>query len=189
MVGFMVALMSLAAGILWTSPLKTRPMPGSLTGSAAPAPGLREVPLMLDLVAVMLEAGAPVSRALGTLADSCNRPLAEGIARVRAALDLGLDWDAAWDAVVDAKNGAPPEGLTELRRALHFAVATGAPSAALIYARSTQLRRTQHRNAEKRAAALGVQLVLPLGLCALPAFICLGIAPVVLAMVPDLALP
>ena len=34
------------------------------------------------------------------------------------------------------------------------------------------------------AAALGVTLVIPLGLCSLPAFVCLGIVPVLLAMVP-----
>ncbi len=43
----------------------------------------------------------------------------------------------------------------------------------------------QFRGAERRAAALGVRLVVPLGLCSLPAFVCLGIVPVLLAMLPS----
>ncbi|WP_418606028.1 hypothetical protein [Georgenia sp. SUBG003] len=38
-----------------------------------------------------------------------------------------------------------------------------------------------HREAQEAAARLGVRLVLPLGLCFLPAFVLLGLVPVVLA--------
>jgi pilus assembly protein TadC len=61
---------------------------------------------------------------------------------------------------------------------------TGAPSAAIVHARAAQLRRRQNRALERRAAALGVRLVVPLGVCALPAFACLGVIPVVLALLP-----
>jgi pilus assembly protein TadC len=49
------------------------------------------------------------------------------------------------------------------------------------------LRRRRNREAEKRAAALGVRLVIPLGACALPAFVCLGVVPVLLSLLPTLA--
>ena len=47
------------------------------------------------------------------------------------------------------------------------------------------MRRERFRAAEKRAASLSVKLVIPLGLCSLPAFICLGVVPVLLALVPS----
>jgi pilus assembly protein TadC len=72
-----------------------------------------------------------------------------------------------------------------LRDALGFAALTGAPSSAILYAQAARMRRERFRAAEKRAASLSVKLVIPLGLCSLPAFICLGVVPVLLALVPS----
>ena len=41
------------------------------------------------------------------------------------------------------------------------------------------------RRAERAAESLSVQLVLPLGLCSLPAFVCWGVLPVVMGLVPE----
>ncbi|KAE8762071.1 secretion system protein, partial [Georgenia thermotolerans] len=43
------------------------------------------------------------------------------------------------------------------------------------------VRADRQRQAQEAAARLGVRLVLPLGLCFLPAFVLLGIVPVVVA--------
>jgi Flp pilus assembly protein TadB len=139
---------------------------------------------MLDLIGAMLGAGASVEQALGVLADSCPAPVGRRLLGVRGALELGAGWTAAWDAGPTLGAAADRRSLEELRTALGFAVATGAPSAAIVHARAEQLRRRQNRSQEKRAAALGVRLVVPLGVCALPAFACLGVVPVVLALLP-----
>ena len=81
-------------------------------------------------------------------------------------------------------SGIRAPGLVALRDALGFAALTGAPSSAILYAQAARLRRERFRTAEKQAAALGVKLVVPLGLCSLPAFVCLGVVPVLLAMLP-----
>lgn len=136
-----------------------------------------EVPLLLELLGSMLQAGLALPRALeiaARVATVSGPPLA----RAAAALQLGTDWEHAWP---DAKPGS---AVDELRAALHFAASTGAPSAQLLYSRARQLRRSRHRELEKRAAALGVRLVIPLGVCSLPAFLCLGVVPVLLAMMP-----
>ena len=136
-----------------------------------------EVPLLLELLGSMLQAGLALPRALeiaARVASVSGPPLA----RAAAALQLGTDWDHAWP---DAKPGS---AVDQLRAALHFAASTGAPSAQLLYSRARQLRRSRHRELEKRAAALGVRLVIPLGVCSLPAFLCLGVVPVLLAMMP-----
>ncbi len=146
-----------------------------------PGPGgLRDVAMILELIGAMLDAGAGLGRALGLIAALAGPELERPLRPVVSALALGADWDTAWRS---SRSMSPP--LLALRDSLSFAARTGAPSSALLYAQAARLRRAQFRTAEKRAAALGVQLVIPLGLCSLPAFVCLGVVPVLLAMLPS----
>ena len=97
-----------------------------------------------------------------------------------AALAIGADWETAWRS----SEGHAAE-VVALRDALGFAALTGAPSSAILYAQAARMRRERFRSAERRAASLSVKLVIPLGLCSLPAFVCLGVVPVLLALVPS----
>ncbi|MDQ4492102.1 type II secretion system F family protein [Sinomonas sp. ASV486] len=141
------------------------------------SPTADDVPLLLELLGVMLQAGLGLPRALEVAARVADGP-ADALTRAAAALQLGTDWAHAWP------DAPPSSDVWQLREALDFAAATGAPSAELLYARARQLRRSRHRDLERRAAALGVRLVIPLGVCSLPAFLCLGVVPVLLAMIP-----
>lgn len=134
------------------------------------------VPLVLELLGAMLQAGLALPRALD-IAARTGGSASEDLARAAAALELGADWSHAWP-------NEPGPDTKHLRAALQFAATTGAPSAELLFAQARQVRRTRHRELEKRAAALGVRLVVPLGVCSLPAFLCLGVVPVLLAMMP-----
>jgi pilus assembly protein TadC len=136
--------------------------------------------MMLELVAAMLDAGSGIGRSLELVASTASGRYAQALRPVVSALAIGADWDTAWRSSTIAL----PEVL-ELRDALGFAALTGAPSSAILYAQAARLRRGRFRAAEKRAASLGVKLVVPLGLCSLPAFICLGVVPVLLALVPS----
>ena len=152
----------------------------SLQPEAATAgDGLRDTAMMLELVASMLDAGAGIGRALELISLSAAPKISQDLRPVVAALAMGADWDAAWRKPAQHQ----PE-VARLKDALAFAALTGAPSASILYAQAARERREQFRAAEKRAAALGVKLVVPLGLCSLPAFICLGIVPVLIAMLP-----
>ena len=146
-----------------------------------PAPeGLRDTAMMLELVAAMLDAGSGIGRSLELVAASASGKYSGALRPVVAALAIGADWETAWRSSAVRL----PE-ILELRDALGFAALTGAPSSAILYAQAARLRRERFRAAEKRAASLGVKLVVPLGLCSLPAFICLGVVPVLLALVPS----
>lgn len=138
-----------------------------------------DVPLLLELLGAMLQAGLSLQRALA-IAARIPGPASRPLGRAAAALDLGAAWEHAWPAVP----GALRTSGDELRDALDFAACTGAPSAELLFSRAGQIRRRRHRELERRAAALGVRLVVPLGVCSLPAFLCLGVVPVLLAMLP-----
>ncbi len=142
--------------------------------------GLRNVPMILELVAAMLDSGAGLGRSLELIAGCASPQLSRSLRTVVAALDIGTDWETAWRS-----SGQKCAEARKLKHALAFAALTGAPSSAILYAQAARLRREQFRMAEKRAAALGVKLVIPLGLCSLPAFICLGVVPVLLAMLPS----
>ena len=142
--------------------------------------GLRDTAMMLELVAAMLDAGSGIGRSLELVAASASTDYGKALRPVVSALAIGADWETAWRS----SEVRLPE-ILELRDALGFAALTGAPSSAILYAQAARLRRERFRAAEKRAASLGVKLVIPLGLCSLPAFICLGVVPVLLALVPS----
>ncbi|WP_427129309.1 type II secretion system F family protein [Pseudarthrobacter sp. S9] len=141
--------------------------------------GLRDTAMMLELIGAMLDAGAGLGRSLELVATLASPEIGRLLRPVVSALAIGADWDTAWRS----SEVRSPQ-LLALRDALCFAALTGAPSSAILYAQAARLRREQYRTAEKQAAALGVKLVVPLGLCSLPAFVCFGVVPVLLAMLP-----
>jgi tight adherence protein B len=59
----------------------------------------------------------------------------------------------------------------------------GVPAAALLRAEADEARRDARTAAQKAAAVLGVRLMIPLGVCVLPAFMALGVAPLLIAVI------
>lgn len=141
--------------------------------------GLRDPALMLELIGAMLDAGSGLGRSLELIAAHAAPGISRPLGPVVSALAIGADWETAWRG-----SRSVPAPVLALREALGFAALTGVPSSSILYAQASRLRREQFRDAERRAAALGVKLVIPLGLCSLPAFVCLGIVPVLLALLP-----
>ncbi|MEW1823159.1 type II secretion system F family protein [Arthrobacter sp. NPDC080031] len=177
----------IALRMLCGSPGRSGPQKNARTGEAAGnfrnpegQEGLHNVPMILELVAAMLDSGAGLGRSLELIAGCASPQLSRSLRTVVAALGIGMDWETAWRS-----SGQKCTEARKLKDALAFAALTGAPSSAILYAQAARMRREQFRMAEKRAAALGVKLVIPLGLCSLPAFICFGVVPVLLAMLPS----
>ncbi|MGM7671079.1 type II secretion system F family protein [Microbacterium sp. A93] len=133
----------------------------------------------LDLLAGLLDSGQSLVAGLDLL--GTHLPGAGPVRRVALLLQVGVEWDDAWTA---HEPEASDRDLQELAGELRFAHVTGAPTAALLRSTASSLRRHRKRRAEQRAAELGTRLVLPLGLCQLPSFICLGVIPLVLALLP-----
>jgi len=65
---------------------------------------------------------------------------------------------------------------------LAFSRAAGVPAAALLQSAAQEVRRSTRTRAQLQAAELGTRLLLPLGVCILPAFVALGVAPIVIAI-------
>ena len=203
MTGLLVFAFLSAAALLLTGPgghprkQDVRQGPEARTEGATGDPAL-----MLDLVAAMLEAGQPLSSALAILRDGVDPATSQDLDRLLRALDLGIPWDVSWQLSVGAASPGPhPSGgdrrqaptgvspgpastLAALGPALRFTAVTGAPSAAVLHSQADALRRRRETESRRRAAALGVRLVMPLGLCSLPAFVALTVVPLLMSLLP-----
>ena len=81
-----------------------------------------------------------------------------------------------------ARFGITPR-LDRIEPVIELSRRAGVPAADLLRAEADELRRAARANAQRQAAALSVRLMLPLGLCVLPAFMVLGVFPLLLAVV------
>lgn len=66
---------------------------------------------------------------------------------------------------------------------LELSRSAGVPAAELLRSEARELRAAARAAAQERAAALSVRLMLPLGLCVLPAFLALGVVPLLATVV------
>ena len=139
------------------------------------------VPLVVDLMAACLGAGLSPSAALEHVAAAVGARAADELAAVYARLRLGVDPATVWRDLA----GHPQLG--GLGRALARAVESGASVADAMQRLSEDLRRTARSDVESRARAVGVKAAVPLGVCLLPAFVLVGVVPLVAGAVGVLA--
>lgn len=93
------------------------------------------------------------------------------LTQVANLLLMGATWEEAWEDC--------PARFTRLRDSLGAAWVDGAAPVPLLERAAKTMRLQRQRNAKEAAAKLGARLVLPLGLCFLPAFVLIGVVPVV----------
>ncbi|WP_274562852.1 type II secretion system F family protein [Streptomyces spiramyceticus] len=141
---------------------------------------VRQLPLAADLLAACISAGAGPREAAEAVGESLGGPVGDRLARTAAELRLGGDPTDAWGRL-----GAIP-GAAGLARCLERAGATGAPAAEPVTRMAESLRAQRAREAAARAQRAGVLIVGPVGLCFLPAFLVVGVAPVVIGLASGL---
>ena len=146
-------------------------------GEAGSAALLRELPAACDLLAVCVAAGVPLPAALSAVAAAVPGPLGTELGRVAGAQRLGADPRRAWE-------GAPPE-LGPLARTLQRAETSGSRAAPALHALATEARAAQREAADAGVRRAGVWVLAPLGACFLPAFVCLGVVPLVLGIAAE----
>ncbi|SED77963.1 Type II secretion system (T2SS), protein F [Amycolatopsis tolypomycina] len=130
----------------------------------------------LDLLAACLHAGLPVPTALEAVAGTAPAAVRTALGSTAGLLVLGSRPDEAWASV-----RAVP-GLDELAAAAIRTSRSGAAFATAATDLAARFRDDLATEAEERAERAGVALALPVGLCFLPAFFCLGVLPVVLGL-------
>lgn len=150
---------------------------GRLRISGGPDAGAElasELPVICAQLAVCLEAGLPLRNAVAALGDGLTGAAAEAMRRVDAAVRLGVPEDEAW-----AELGERHPELSGLVRELRHASSAGVSLAPVLRQHARETRAATRSAAESRARRAGVSIVLPLVVCFLPAFLLVGVVPVV----------
>ncbi|MDF5754868.1 type II secretion system F family protein [Spongiactinospora sp. TRM90649] len=134
---------------------------------------LADLPLAADLTAACLRAGRPLTSALEATAVAIGGPLGDRLAWVTGQLRLGAAPEEAWSSLLYESCTA------QLARTMVRASTTGSPVADALTRLADDASATARATSSAAARRVGIQAVAPLGLCFLPAFILLGIVPVI----------
>lgn len=136
-----------------------------------------------DLLAACLRAGLPMAAAARASAPTAPPILRAALRRAADLLALGADPATAWErAATDAAGSVGADDVESLARMARRSARSGASLATAVGELATQRREAVEDAAVARAERAGVLIGGPLGLCFLPAFVCLGIVPVVIGL-------
>lgn len=136
----------------------------------------------LDVFAVCLSAGMTVPAAAAATADFAPPALGAVLRRAGDLLALGADPATAWQV----PDGDADEGCAGLARLARRSASSGTALAAGVAELAEQSRQDAIHRAAAAAERAGVLIAGPLGLCFLPAFVCLGIVPVVAGLAGEI---
>lgn len=139
----------------------------------------------LDLFAVCLRSGLPVESATRIVAGSAPESLAGPMGTAADLLSLGADPDHAWTMAVGDRDNESSSGtgyFCSLAMLIRRSSRAGASLTAGVDELAVEIRRRAEDQALEKAERAGVAISGPLGLCFLPAFVCLGIVPVVIGL-------
>jgi pilus assembly protein TadC len=170
--GAMAGLLAVGAVVLLERLLRRSGAPPDDTGRLA-----RDLPVACDLLAVCLAAGTPVGAAVAAVGESVAGPLGVRLEATGALYRLGAAPRRAWA-------GTPPP-VDALARTVVRAGESGSAVVPALQRLAADRRSTERSHTEAAVRRAGVWVLAPLGLCFLPAFLCLGVVPLVLGIAAD----
>jgi Flp pilus assembly protein TadB len=131
------------------------------------------LPLAADLMVAALSAGAPPEHAVAAVGETLPGPLGRHLCAVAAALRVGTEPEAAWAELATE----PP--LRPLARVMANAAKRGTSPVSSLERIARDSEDVARWTAEARARSVGARAAVPLGLCFLPAFILVGVVPLI----------
>ncbi|MDT0615471.1 type II secretion system F family protein [Streptomyces lancefieldiae] len=149
---------------------------GAAGAKTRAAEATRQLPLAADLLAACIAAGAGPVEAAQAVGDALGGPVGDALGRGAAEVRLGGEPGGAWRGLAEIPGAEP------LARLLERADVTGLPAAGPVARLATQARADWARTATARARRAAVMVTAPVGLCFLPAFIAVGVLPVVIGL-------
>ncbi|WP_217166749.1 type II secretion system F family protein [Streptomyces sp. AC512_CC834] len=171
--GVVVGLAGAAA--LWRWSVR-RSAAGTSAAETAAAEAARQLPLAADLLAACIAAGASPVAAARAVGDALGGPVGHALGRGAAEVRLGSEPDEAWRGLAAIRGAGP------LARLLERADVSGLPAAGPVARLAAQARADWARTTTTRARRAAVMVTAPVGLCFLPAFIAVGVLPVVIGL-------
>lgn len=133
----------------------------------------RELPAALDLLAACLAAGATPPHALAAVGEAFDGEVGDKLSAVARSSMLGAPVETAWSGCLGDPQWAP------IARAVMRAHHSGAALTDVLVHLADDRRRALRTDAQAAAERAGIAIVLPLGACFLPAFVLVGVVPVV----------
>lgn len=128
--------------------------------------------VIAEFASALVNGGLPIPRVLTALSAVAEPESGTELAAVAQGLASGQSWEQSWEGTRDRY---------QLKAAFQSAWLEGVdPTLGLRHHIEHTLRR-RVGSAKEQAAILGVKIVLPLGLCLLPAFVLLGLVPAMLS--------
>lgn len=135
---------------------------------------------VIELLAAALRAGSPLRVAVQLVAAVAPQPTGGFLERVGAGAAIGLTDAEAWSSLGDHPLWGP------IARDLMRDAESGAGVVDMLLRHSEDLRRARGARIERRARTVGVRSVLPLMCCFLPAFILVGVVPIIMGTIGTL---
>jgi pilus assembly protein TadC len=161
-------------------PVTVAPTPGRVLLRAQRRAATDVEPLALagawDLLAACLRAGVPVSAAVRAVAEGLGEPAGPALLRTAELLALGADSTQAWLPALECTATA------RLAKAARRSGRSGTAFAETLTRLATEVRADARERSEARAQRAGVLIAAPLGLCFLPAFLVIGVVPVLIGL-------
>ena len=139
-----------------------------------------ELPVTADLMAACLSGGAGVGDALAASLVAVGPWLQSRGEPVVVALRSGEQPDSAWQSWMSDPRLAP------IARTCMRTAGSGAAAASELTRVAARLRAGQRTARQQRVARASIWIVLPLGTCFLPAFVAVGVVPLVVSLVARL---
>lgn len=148
-----------------------------------PDKGLHELrlqlPEALEMISMILAAGAPIARAVEVTAQVSPSATRTVLKSVSQNMRLGKPPGHAWEQL--REHDVWGDAARDLARSAQSG--TGVQEALAVHA--AEARRRTHERALVDARSIGVRSVVPLVVCFLPAFVLVGVVPVIASLVQD----
>lgn len=143
---------------------------------------LADLPLAIDLMVAALGAGRPQALVLDLVGAAQGGPLGDELSRIGRRLQTSSDPISVWADLRDDPVMAP------VARAFARSSRSGASVSRVLARTAQELRREQRARTQEIARSVAVKTAAPLGLCFLPAFVVVGIVPMIIGAFGQLQL-
>lgn len=135
--------------------------------------------LVLALLGVAVRQGASLPRALGVIGGLLPGPYGLRMVQVAHLLERGNGWDLSWSgAIGDSDYG---QSMQVLADCLESSWRLGSSPLTRIETTIRQLDHHARSALAQTTATIAVRLLVPTGLCILPAFVLIGVIPCIAA--------
>lgn len=137
----------------------------------------------VELLAVSLSAGAPMRTALEVVGGVQGAATAAVLSKVSGLLTMGVPEQLAWQELTDDQTWGP------VARDVARSARSGTSLVEVLHVHADEARLVSQEGALKKARTAGVRSVVPLVACFLPAFVLVGLVPIIAGLLGELLSP